>query len=69
MAVNVSPVATQVLSTQPAVPGVAVTSFEERWAAWQERGAAHDRAVRRKAMIAAPVVAVVVAILYLVLLR
>lgn len=44
-------------------------SFEERWAAWQARGAAHDRAVRRKVAIAIPVVAVAAAILYALLLR
>ena len=30
-------------------------SFEQRWAAWQARGAAHDRAVRRKMAVAAPI--------------
>ena len=44
-------------------------TFEERWAAWQARGAAHDRAVRRRVTIAAPVLAVVAAILYALLLR
>ena len=29
--------------------------FDERWAAWQAKGAAHDRAVRRKMAVAAPV--------------
>lgn len=39
-------------------------SFEERWAAWQARGAEHDRAVRHKVRIAIPVVVVVIAVLY-----
>ena len=31
--------------------------FEERWAAWQARGDANDRATRRKLFIVAAVVA------------
>jgi hypothetical protein len=30
-------------------------SFDERWAAWQAKGAAHDRAVRRKVAVASPI--------------
>ena len=37
----------------------ASSSFDERWEAWQAKGAAHDRAVRRKLAIAAPFFAVV----------
>ena len=44
-------------------------TFEERWATWQARGAAHDRAARRKVMIAGPILAVLAAILYALLLR
>jgi hypothetical protein len=29
--------------------------FEERWAAWQARGAAHDRATRRRWFIVAAI--------------
>jgi hypothetical protein len=36
-------------------------TFDERWAAWQAKGAVHDRAVRRKMAIAAPILLVVVA--------
>ena len=65
-----APVFTQDLSTQPAVVPEAVTSsFDERWAAWLARGAAHDRAVRRRITIAAPILAVVVAVLYALLFR
>jgi hypothetical protein len=39
------------------------SGFEERWAAWQAKGAAHERAVRRKAAFAAPIVLLVVAII------
>lgn len=41
--------------------------FEERWAAWQARGAAHDRAVRRRMMFAVPILAIVAAVLYVLL--
>jgi hypothetical protein len=41
-----------------------LTSFGERWEAWQAKGAAHDRALRRKLAIAAPVFAVVAAAIF-----
>jgi hypothetical protein len=37
--------------------------FEERWAAWQARGAAHERAFRRKMTFAAPILIVVAVVL------
>jgi len=37
--------------------------FDERWAAWQARGAAHDRAFRRKLAFATPIVILVAAVL------
>ena len=37
----------------PAAP--ATSTSEERWAAWQARGDAHDRAVRRRMTIALPI--------------
>jgi hypothetical protein len=43
-------------------------TFDERWAAWQAKGAAHDRAVRRKMAIAAPILLVVVTIVLYTLL-
>ena len=49
-----------------AVPEAA--SFEERWAAWQAKGAAHDRAVRRKMAIAAPILILVAAVVIYLLL-
>lgn len=43
---------------------------EERWGAWQARGVAHDRAVRRRMMFALPILGTVGAVIYfLVLLR
>ena len=55
----------------PGTPTSTVTesaTFDERWAAWQARGAAHDRAVRRKMAIAAPILLVVVAVVMYALL-
>jgi hypothetical protein len=43
-------------------------TFDERWAAWQAKGAAHDRAVRRKVAIAAPILLVVAAVVLFALL-
>jgi len=44
-------------------------SFDERWTAWQARGAAHDRAVLRRMMFAVPILAIVAAVLYVLLVR
>jgi hypothetical protein len=48
---------------------VGTRGFEERWAAWQARGAAHDQTARRRFMMVAPVFAVVAAVVYVLLLR
>jgi hypothetical protein len=57
------------VSTVVASPGIPTSTpvtdsatFDDRWAAWQARGAARDRAVRRKMAIVAPVLLVVVAV-------
>lgn len=42
--------------------------YDERWAAWQARGLAHDRAFHRKMKIALPVLIVVTGIVTYVLL-
>jgi hypothetical protein len=47
------------MSSEPLVDD----GFAERWAAWQARGAAHDRSRRRTLFIIAAVVIVSVAIL------
>jgi hypothetical protein len=39
-------------------------TFDERWAAWQAKGAAHERAVRRKMVLAAPIAFVIVAAIF-----
>jgi hypothetical protein len=41
---------------------------EGRWAAWEAKGAAHDRALRRKTAIAAPILIVVAAVVIYALL-
>jgi len=43
--------------------------FDERWAAWEARGAAHERTVRRRAAFAAPILIFVAAVLYALLGR
>jgi hypothetical protein len=48
--------------TPTSTPVTASATFDERWAAWQAKGAAHDRAVRRKMAIAARVLLAVVAV-------
>ena len=64
------------VSTVVAPPGTATSTpatdsatFDERWAAWQAKGAAHDRAVRRKMTIAAPILIVVAGVIYALLGR
>jgi small-conductance mechanosensitive channel len=59
------------LTPDVSTPMTAVTTvipvsptFDERWEAWQARGAAHDRAVRRKLTIAAPLLAIVAAAIF-----
>ena len=69
MSVSASPVS-QDLSTravQTSQPGT--PSFDERWTAWQARGAAHERAVRRRMVFALPILAIVAAVLYVLLPR
>jgi hypothetical protein len=45
------------------------TPVDDRWRAWQARGAAHDRAFRRRLAIVGPVVALVAFVLYLMFVR
>jgi hypothetical protein len=37
-------------------------AFDERWATWQAKNAAHDRAFRRKLAFAAPILILVAAL-------
>jgi hypothetical protein len=43
--------------------------FDTRWAAWRARGDVHERAVRRRLLMLAPVAAVAAAILYSLMIR
>ena len=65
MAIDVSAVAVPPQAAMSAAIPEA-ESFDQRWAAWQAKGAAHDRAVRRKMAIAAPIVIAVAAVIYMV---
>jgi hypothetical protein len=38
--------------------------FDERWAAWQARGAAHEGAVRRRIAFAVPMLLLVAVVMY-----
>jgi hypothetical protein len=61
MAVETSPVAAP---EAPTSTPTREASFDERWAAWQAKGAAHDRAVRRKMEIVAPILIIVAVVIY-----
>jgi hypothetical protein len=54
--------------TPTSTPGTYSATFDKRWAAWQAKGAAHDRAVRRKMAITAPILLVVAALVLYALL-
>jgi hypothetical protein len=73
MAVDRSPVAAAPPSTlRPATlapPPESEATFDERWAAWQAKGAAHDRALRRKLALAVPIAIIVFAGIVFALLR
>jgi hypothetical protein len=43
--------------------------FEARWTAWRARGEVHERAVRRRLLMLAPVAAVAAVIMYSLVLR
>ena len=66
MGTDVSTVAAPPPAPQFTTPPSA--DFEQRWAAWQAKGAAHDRAVRRKVAVVAPILIVVAAVISYVLL-
>jgi hypothetical protein len=66
MAVETPTVATHEVLTSTSMREPA--SFDERWAAWQAKGAAHDRAFRRRMAITAPIVISVAAVLAYALL-
>ena len=51
------------MSPEPIQAPVVDQGFEDRWMAWQARGAANDRATRRKLIIMAAILLVSVAVL------
>ena len=59
-----TPITAEQQRAAPSLPPPESTSFDERWAAWQARGLAHDRAVRRKLGTVVPVVLILAAVLY-----
>jgi hypothetical protein len=61
MTIEVHP--TAALAAPTSTTGREVASFDERWAAWQAKGAAHDRAVRRTMAIAAPILIAIAAVI------
>jgi small-conductance mechanosensitive channel len=67
MAVTVSAVVAPP-GTPTATPATDSATFDERWAAWRAKGATHDRAVRRRLAIAAPILLVVAAVVIYALL-
>ena len=68
MAINESAVSTSPQDA-PLVTAPETADFDQRWAAWRAKGAARDRAFRRKMTIVAPVAIVVVGIIYALLVR
>ena len=44
-------------------------SFDQRWAAWEAKGLAQDRATRRRMALLAPAVVIAAAMLYVLLGR
>jgi hypothetical protein len=48
--------------TPASTPVTTLPTFDERWAAWQAKGAAQDRAARRNLAIAAPIALAVAAV-------
>lgn len=62
MAIDVQPVAAP--PQAPAfTPASESADFEERWTAWRAKGAARDRAVRRRMAVVAPVLIVLAAVI------
>jgi hypothetical protein len=49
------------MSQEPIQVPVVDRGFDDRWAAWQARGAAHDRATRRKLWIVAAILTLSIA--------
>jgi hypothetical protein len=57
------------LTYHAAEPSGLEGGFEARWTAWRARGEVHERMVRRRLLMLAPVAAVAAAIMYTLVLR
>ena len=66
MGIDVSTVAAALPPHVTTAPASA--DFEQRWAAWQAKGAAHDRAVRQKVAVVTPILIIVAAVISYALL-
>jgi hypothetical protein len=67
MAIDVPPV-TAPPQASPFTTGPESPDVDQRWAAWQAKGAAQDRAFRRKIRVVGPVLIVVAAAIIYALL-
>jgi hypothetical protein len=56
-------------ASHAAEPSGLDADFEARWTAWRARGEVHERAVRRRLLMLAPVAAIAAAIMYTLVLR
>ena len=68
MGVELPPIAALQASPSISVRAEEATSVDERWAAWRAKGAAHDRAVRSKLAIAAPILIIVAGVVFYALI-
>jgi hypothetical protein len=69
MSIDLAAVATPANVTASRSPAVGERlGFDERWAAWQAKSAAHDRAIRRKLAFAARILIIVAAVVVYALL-
>jgi hypothetical protein len=59
---------TSIESTSVADPARADVNFEGRWNGWRARGAAHDRAVRRRLRELIPAIVIIAVIVYVFIL-
>jgi hypothetical protein len=50
------------------IAALEAAGFDERWAAWQAKGAAQDRTARRRMAVAIPILIVAAAFVFSVLL-
>ena len=67
MAIEV-PAAVPPLQPRPVTTRPESADFDRRWASWQAKGTAHDRAVRREIAVAAPILIIVAVVIIYTLL-